>query len=574
MIFQYKFLLLFVVLFYSTHSLAVNVDLNGLEDSELQSNIVAHLAVIDTPPNCRLSENYSDTVHKAVEIAAQALGYYQLKIDNLSVASDEDCEELSLSVLPGSRVVIRDRIVELQGDGQKDHILAAQISTFPLLPGESLQHGKYDVAKRRLMSLALKRGYFDATFERQQIQVDIKSNTADIELILATGARYQFGELIMPPDARAKQLIEQVRPFTKGDNYHTDLLAKFNQNLKLTGYFQRIVARPLVKDALQNQLPIEIIMTSKPKDIYNLGGGFSTDTGLRAKAKWQRPWVNMRGHSVSADLFVSLPQQSLSINYKVPLEDPLDNYLSFQAGLKGENDNDTSSETYTFGVQRHWGNEENHWKKIAFVRYELEKFQQGAELSQNTQLLLPGGTLSRRRSRGGLDVNWGDDQQITLEVASKKIISDIDLLRLTVQTTWLRSIAKHRLLLRAELGAIATSDFEQLPSSLRYFAGGDQSVRGFGYQTLSPLEDGQLSGGKYLNVASAEYSYPVYPDWRLAVFTDIGNAGNKFFDNLATGVGMGASWLSPLGPIRLYLARGNSDFEQTWRLHFSMGPAL
>jgi translocation and assembly module TamA len=329
-----------------------------------------------------------------------------------------------------------------------------------------------------------------------------------------------------------------------------------------------------VKDAVQNQLPIEIIMTNKPKDIYNLGGGASTDTGLRARAKWQRPWVNTRGHSISAELFSSLPQQSLSIKYKVPLEDPLDNYLSFQAGFKAENDNDTRSKTSTFGVQRHWGTAENSWKKIAFVRYELEQFQQGLDPSQNTQLLIPGATLSRRRSRGGLDVNWGDEQRFTLEAASEKLISDIDLARLSIQSTWLRSMAKHRLLLRAEFGVIATNDFDQVPSSLRFFAGGDQSVRGFGYQTLSPLEDEQLSGGKYLNVASAEYSYPVYQDWRLAIFTDIGNASDEPLHNVATGVGVGASWLSPVGPIRLYLARGNSDFERTWRLHFSMGPAL
>jgi translocation and assembly module TamA len=425
-----------------------------------------------------------------------------------------------------------------------------------------------------LLSLALRRGYFDATYQEQQIRVDLQSNTADLELVLATGPRYQFAELIMPPDSRAKTLIKQVRPFATGDYYHSDLLAKFNQNLKLTNYFQQVVARPLVKDAQQNQLPIEIIMTNKPKDIYNLGGGASTDSGLRARAKWQRPWVNSRGHSISAELFASLPQQSLSIKYKVPLDDPLNNYLSFQAGFKAENVNDTRSETYTLGAQKHWGSSANNWKKIAFIRYEHEQFQQGLDPSQSTQLLLPGATLSRHRSRGGLDLDWGDKQQITLEAASEKLASDIDFLRLSVQSSWLRSIAKHRLLLRAEFGAIATSDFEQVPSSLRYFAGGDQSVRGFGFETLSPLEDGQLSGGKYLSVVSAEYSYPLAQNWRLAIFTDFGNASDEPLQNLASGIGVGASWLSPIGPIRLYLAKGNSDFEQTWRLHFSMGPAL
>ena len=574
MTYSYRLIIFIITLFTSLNALAVSVNISGSEDKRLVENIQAHLAVVDAPLNCHLSDDYKTTITTAVNLAAQAFGYYHTTINSLALASNDNCEDLSLDLLPGGRVTIRDRRVELQGEGQKDPILMTLVSSFPLSPGDNLQHTQYDSAKRRLLSLALQRGYFDALYQSQRIQVDVLSNSADIELVLVTGPRYQFGELIMPTDSRAKTLIEQVRPFAVGDYYHLDLLAKFNQNLKLTDYFQQVVARPLVKDAVQNQLPIEIIMTNKPKDIYNLGGGASTDTGLRARAKWQRPWVNTRGHSISAELFASLPQQSLSIKYKVPLEDPLDNYLSFQAGFKAENDNDTHSKTYTFGVQKHWGNSENSWKKIAFVRYELVQFQQGLDPSQNTQLLIPGATLSRRRSRGGLDVNWGDEQQFTLAAASEKLISDIDLTRLSVQSTWIRSMAKHRLLVRAEFGAIATSDFDQVPSSLRFFAGGDQSVRGFGYQTLSPLEDGQLSGGKYLNVASAEYSYPVYPDWRLAIFTDIGNASNEPLQNLATGLGMGGSWFSPVGPIRLYLARGNSDFEQTWRLHFSMGPAL
>ena len=569
-----RLIFLIFTLVTSLNTLAVSVKLSGVENTHLAENIKAHLAVVDAPLNCHISEDYQTTVYKALELAAQALGYYHISANSLTVAGNDDCERLSLDVLPGNRVTIRDRRVELQGEGKTDPVLMAQVLAFPLLPGDNLEHIKYDSAKRRLLSLALQRGYFDASYQHQQIRVDVQANFADIKLVLATGLRYQFGELIMPPDSRSFSLIEQIRPFVAGDYYHSDLLAKFNQNLKLTDYFQQVVARPLVKQAAQNRVPIEIIMTNKPKDIYNLGGGASTDTGLRARAKWQRPWVNKRGHSISAELFASLPQQSLSMKYKVPLEDPLDNYLSFQTGFKAENDNDTRSETYTVGVQRHWGDSVSSWKKIAFVRYELEQFQQGADLKQNTQLLMPGATLSRRRSRGGLDVNWGDAQQLTVEVASNKLVSDIDLARLSIQSTWLRSMAKHRLLVRAELGAIATSDFEQVPSSLRYFAGGDQSVRGFGYETLSPVEDGQLSGGKYLNVLSAEYSYPIYPDWRLAIFGDIGNASNEPFKNLASGIGMGASWLSAVGPIRLYLARGNSDFEQTWRLHFSMGPTL
>ena len=110
---------------------------------------------------------------------------------------------------------------------------------------------------------------------------------------------------------------------------------------------------------------------------------------------------------------------------------------------------------------------------------------------------------------------------------------------------------------------------------MRFFAGGDQSIRGFGYRNLAPKdEEGELTGGRYLAVVSAEYSYPVADEWRAAVFIDAGNAANKFNNNIATGAGVGAIWQSPVGPVRIYVARGHNDEENTWRLHLLMGPSL
>ena len=568
------FPLVLILLLYSQASLALTVSIEGIDDSQLQDNIKAHIGIIGSPVACEMSENYQQTIEEAVATGAQAIGYYKTKVRTLRLPKTKQCDELSLSIEPGPRIKIQDKNVQLEGPGKQDKVLLKLIEEFSLNIGSPLEHAKYETLKNTLQRSAQIRGYFDARFNKQEIRVDLKAYTASIDLRFTTGDRYKFGDLDIPQDDKAQDLIREIIPFNQGDDYHADKLAQFNQNLKLTGYFQQVVARPLVSEAQDNLVPIEVITTNKPKDTINIGGGFSTDTGPRVRLKWQRPWVNSRGHSLSADMFVSAPEQNLSIKYKIPLEDPLDNYLSFQGGAKAENDNDTVSEAFTIAVQRHWGSVDSDWKRIGFLRFEQENFRQGIEPRQTTTLLIPGATLSRRRTRGGLDLTWGDTQQFTLETASKQLVSDIDLTRLTVQSKWLRSFGEHRIFIRAELGAIATSDFSQVPSSLRYFAGGDQSVRGFGYETLSPLEGDQLTGGQYRNVASVEYSYPVAQNWRGALFTDIGNASDKPFKDLATGVGFGVSWSSPVGPIRIYFAFGHSDDENTQRLHFSMGPVL
>ena len=138
--------------------------------------------------------------------------------------------------------------------------------------------------------------------------------------------------------------------------------------------------------------------------------------------------------------------------------------------------------------------------------------------------------------------------------------------------------------MRAEIGAIKANDFSQVPTSIRFYAGGDQSIRGFEYRDISPKDEvtdpetGETSiesiGGKYLATASVEYAYRVAENWRVAAFTDAGTATNDTSTSLTYSVGSGFHWLSPIGPVRVYVARGFSPDETTWRLHLMLGPEL
>ena len=568
---------LLCVLLCSTQAFALDTSLKGITDSALSDNIEAHLSTLDMPQNCQFSDNFRATVEEKVRMASQALGFYQTKLVDIQSVGTTSCSEAKLTLEQGSRVMVRELSVTINGDAAQDPEFMLVVNDFPLKRQTPMIHQKYESGKRKIESLAQSRGYFDSKFEKHEIRLDVQNNVADITLVFSSGKRYMFGELEFTEDLRAIDLIKSVAPFSASQPYLSSTLGIFNQNLKQTGYFQQVVARPLVQKAIDFHVPIEIIATAKPRDIFNVGGGASTDTGPRVKLSWQRPWVNRSGHSISSDIFVSAPKQSVSVKYKIPVDDPLHDFYTLQAGFKAENDNDTNSDTLSLAVQRHWASEEQEWNKILFLRYEQERFQQGDDPFDTTRLLIPGFTLSRHRTKGGLDVFWGDQQQVTIETATKTVVSDIDLTRITMQTKWLRSLGQHRFFLRAEVGAMSTNDFSRVPSSLRYFAGGDQSVRGFSYETLAPRdpETDKLVGAKYLNVASIEYSYPFADSWRGAIFTDVGNATNEPLKDLAYSAGVGVSWLSPVGPIRLYLAKELSNYgDDSFRIHFAMGPML
>jgi translocation and assembly module TamA len=189
---------------------------------------------------------------------------------------------------------------------------------------------------------------------------------------------------------------------------------------------------------------------------------------------------------------------------------------------------------------------------------------------------MPGVSYSLLRSDNRLDPNRGYRLQFDLRGAVDGLLSDANVLHGNVMLKGLTTVFdNHRLLGRVQFGGTETNGFSAVPPSLRFFAGGDQSVRGYDYQSLSPENNrGDKIGGRYLFTASAEYQYSLTDKWRLATFIDQGNSFNSLeFPTLKTGVGFGVRWVSPVGPLRLDLAHALDD-DGGVRLHFSMGPEL
>lgn len=562
---------------------AAEVDVKGIKDERVLKNIRAHIDSLDIPTASYQFIQYQESVQSKVAAATQVFGYYQATTVVIapSIASNNitKSKNWSLQIDLGPITLVRKLSIKIEGQGAEDKEIQTLLSSFKLKQGKPLEHSIYETAKDEIRSLALSRGYFDFEFELSNIKVFESLNVADITLHIQSGLRYKFGHLRFGQDTRSQKLAKSLMPFQIGDVYQASQLGLLNQRLKQTQYFRHVTVRPLVAESVNAVVPIDVILTHKPRDNFDLGVGVSSDVGPRFTGKWKRPWVNESGHSIGAEVYASSSEQYIAVDYKVPLEDAIQNYLSYQAGYQAQNDNDTSSHKWSLSATRHWTVENSDWQRSAFLRLEQETFIQGLEAEQTTRLLTPGFTVSRLRSKGGLDISWGDKQTITSEFASDSLLSDINMFRVTAASKWVRSYDEHRFSWRVELGGIVTNDFDQVPSSLRFFTGGDQSVRGFDYKTLSPFaldSDGEreLTGGQYMAVASFEYFYPIAENWRAASFVDAGNASDELFKDTAIGIGFGAIWNSPIGPVRLYLAKGKSDFGSTRYFHISMGPSL
>ncbi|MGH8493535.1 MAG: autotransporter assembly complex protein TamA, partial [Moraxellaceae bacterium] len=325
-----------------------------------------------------------------------------------------------------------------------------------------------------------------------------------------------------------------------------------------------------------NEVPVDVVVAAERPNNVDLGIGYSTDFKARISAKWLRPLINERGHGIEVNTELSPVRSTFDAKYNIPLTHPMEDILQYFYGVKREEVEDVVNWNTVLGVQR-LIKQESGWQRTYSLRWNRDTTETPHEPDDKSDLVLPGISFDRTRLRGGVDPYWGDRQFYQAEVASKDVLSDASLISLRAGMRFLRTLAdKHRFLLRGDAGTIFTNEFEEVPQSMRFFAGGDQSVRGYGYKSISPRdENGVAVGGRNLLTGSMEYSYEFIPRWRLAVFTDSGDA----FDDIAEvhayiGSGFGVRWVTPVGPIRLDFAWAVSEPEQDFRIHFSMGPNL
>ncbi|MBJ2345655.1 MULTISPECIES: autotransporter assembly complex protein TamA [Pseudomonas] len=542
-------------------------------NDELKANVEGYIGGVgdrDEEALLRFSRGAEEQARKA----AQALGYYQPQID--SEVTTGKTPRLILSIDPGEPVHLRNVKIRIEGP-------AASLKGFripdnaSLKPGAVLNHGRYEDAKRTILNQASRYGFFSGRFVSQTLRVDPQAGIADIELIYDSGPRYALGPVSFEGDTPFDEdLLRRMVPFKAGAPYDSELIAELNQALQSSGYFEGVRVDAAPTAATDNIIPVAVRLDTRKPRTMGLGLGFSTDVGPRAKANWTRHWVNPQGHSYGWEAEVSAPRQNIGLWYDVPLDPPLTDKLRYAGGYQYEElaGTDTLSKLLTVGPEWH-SKLPSGWQRVVSLKWQREEYRLGDDSGLST-LLMPGVSYSYLRSDNRIDPHHGYRLQFDTKVAKEGLGSDNNLLYGTAMVKGLTTVFdKHRFLARAQIGGSATNGYKSIPPSLRFFAGGDQSVRGYDYQSLSPENsDGDRIGGRYMVAGSVEYQYSVAEKWRVATFVDQGNSFNNLdLPSLKTGVGVGVRWVSPVGPIRLDLAHALDD-DGGIRLHFSMGPEL
>jgi translocation and assembly module TamA len=585
----------------------LKLNISGVS-GELDRNIRAHLGQL---PNSRVQRRaYIFNAEDNISAALYSLGYYHGEVEREVLSPEKGIWTLNLTIKPGPPTLIEWVDINLDGQIINDPIVIDWLDHLTIKPGDILNDGIYEQIKSQLITLALARGYFDGKYIKSVITVNRDLNTARITLHYDSGKRYLIGEVSFEGQTLTNDLMQSLIPFKKDSPYSTASIASLNRELLDTGYFSNIKVLPLVDKSVDFEVPIKVEVSPKPSHSIELGLGVdignTTDKAVepRVRLTWRTPQINRFGQSQETSLEWAPDRPKFLTTYTIPLTHPLDDQLKIRVGILRDkygvtqvydsndksfkNTGELEANKLLLGVIRQQ-KLKNNW----LFSYSLEAIREHytqSEIDYDPTFVLFGTNISKTvRSDNSLDPKSGYFQYYGLEYADPSLGSSVRLTRIQTKYKWIDTFfEKHRIVTRLDLG-INLADAEDLafiPPSLRYFAGGDQSIRGYSYQELGPYLDytsanGELTrqviGGRYLMVGSLEYQYYLTPTWRVAAFIDAGNAFDVNQIVPIVSVGPGIHWISPIGPIKLDIGIGLKEtdtVDRPWRIHLTMGSEL
>ena len=553
----------------------IAVTVEGVEKS-LAETLLMGLTIERHKDSERLSQRYVEKLHQSsfdeLRTMLTVYGFYAPDITGELTRSDESWQA-TYQIETGEPIFIEQVDVQLKGDAQNDEEFQALVKSFPLAAGQQLNHNEYEDAKKSILRLAASRGYFDGEMTRSEVQVYPDKKSATVYLYYESGIRYRFDTIEYPDTVVGERLLKKLQPINAGDAYSDSDVLSLRNNISNSGYFDVVSVRTLREQRAEGRVPLQITLVEKPKHLYTAGLGYGTDTGVRLGLGWENRYINDRGHRLQTDARLSQVENSLSADYVMPFWSETINSIGFNTEFK-QQDTDTS-ESQSYAIGSYYQRQRFGWDETGSIKLLQEDFDVSDD-SESALLLIPGISWSRTWADNTLYTRHGDRLSLSLSGASESLLSDITFGQVTLRGKYIRSVGEtSRIITRAAIGATEVSDFEQFPSSLRFFAGGDSSIRGYDYQSLGPEgDDGEVEGGRYLAVGSIEYENMFLGDWGGAVFTDFGNAYNSFSDPIEYSVGVGVRWRSPVGLIRVDLAKGLSDTDEGIALHIVIGPDL
>lgn len=560
------------------------VKINGLDET-LEPYVRSMIALPESKTSgAPVSEGrlsyYINNINAMVEDSLEPLGYYQAKAVS-RVERNGDKVQLIVDVQLGDAIVVRNLALDMQGPAGSDRLIGFWLEGFEPKQGAPFNHGVYETNKTSITQALLDRGYFDQSNPVHRVEVTRATGSADIQLQWDSGIRYRYGAVRFEGHTFEPDLFDRLVNFEQGKPYSQPQINRLQESLSKLNYFSSIQIVPDLENKADGEVPILVSLTQGKRSSYNTSLRYGSETGLGVEFGLQQRWINRKGHKLDFDAVWAQNEQSVISVYRIPAFAWLDGWYGFGVEVRNEEYLD-SPNRYVEAFASRSGSVRN-WDLLAKVNLRRERFdefipdldQENAAINLYTSVIYPEFNAIWRQSDDANYPKRGNAWYYQARAGYEFEATDAPFAQVYVKNKRVYGVGQgnNRLLVRAELGAIATNAYDLFPPSLRFYAGGDQNLRGYGYKEIGDYVDGLNLGGRYLAVGSVEYEHWILPQWAIAGFVDAGDAF-EYDPNVNIGAGLGARWRSPIGPVRMDVAYGFNGPDPGWAFHFTLGADL
>lgn len=531
-----------------------------------------------------------DAAPKQVRELLQTEGYFAPQVDIQRTAGRAmgKPDRVLLQVTPGERARIGRVTLEVEGAlerGQaagEEHAVAtlgAWRANWPLDSGREFRNAAWADAKAEALARLRAAGYATASWVGTGAEIDPQSNTVRMFLVADSGPLFRYGQLeiegLVVQDA---ETVQNLAGASRGAPVTESLVLDYQERLQKSGLFENVSVTLDPDPERADNARVLVRLREAPLQVYTVGGGISANTGPRASV--EHTWRRVFGYAASSRNKVEWGQKRQFWEGEISTHPGERMYRNLIGGTVEnlESDSDTVlSQRLRLGRTQ----DTQRIERLYFVE---------AERSRRTTV------AGERSSALALSVNyhgvWRDLDSVVLPTQGFTFAGQVSVGRssgtnardgnfsraygritgyLPLGRTWYAQA-------RLEAGQVFLGDNAVVPDSLKFRAGGDESVRGYSFRSLGPLVDGAVGGGNALYTASFEIARPILasmPSLWGAAFIDAGNAADSFSalkPAVGLGLGVGVRWRSPVGPLRLDWAWGRET--RKGRFHFSVGIAF
>lgn len=452
----------------------------------------------------------------------------------------------------------------------EDPVITKLRQSWLLQPGMQYRQEDWSQAKRKLLTGLLIARFPDAVVKSSQAEVDPETKRVALSVEVDSGPIFKFGHTSIEGLQRYPlSMIDHLNPIQLGELYSQSKLQIFQLRLMESGYFRSAEVTADTTLANHEATPIKVVVQENQSVKVGVGVGFSTNTGARAQLSYDDLNVLNRGWRLNSSFKVEQKEQSLNGLIRLPTNSDLYRDSFYGNMMRSEIEGQTLSTVRT-GVSRSWGSRKR--EQIVGVNYlvEQQRLEGGTPDKSQAATLSYGITL--RRTDNDYNPSRGYMLNAQFALAPLESLSDGRFLQSYAKLRAYYPVSSQtQLIARAEAGMV--NGRNSAPAAFLFRAGGDQSVRGYAYQSLGVKEADAIVGGRYLVSGSVEIVQWLTQWWGVAAFVDFGNAGNSVKElKPVYGYGLGARWKSPVGPLGVDVAYGEATGET--RLHFNLGVAF